>query len=154
MTVNFLVFSLLIAHLFIQRESLDTDFLTGIGNRRKLDLSLKAHVFANKPFSAILLDLDNFKQINDKFGHEAGDIALKKAAEILQASVREGDIIARYGEDEFCIRALNNLSFEGRDGEIFGLLGPNGSGKTTSINCLLGLINYEVGKVEVYRDVF
>lgn len=50
------------------------------------------------------------------------------------------------------VRALNNLSFEVRDGEIFGLLGPNGSGKTTSINCLLGLLKYESGNIEVFGE--
>ncbi|MGB4695241.1 MAG: GGDEF domain-containing protein, partial [Bacilli bacterium] len=102
-TVNFLVFALLIAYLFIQSETMDTDFLTGIGNRRKFEVSLNSLVMANKPFSAILLDLDNFKQINDRHGHGAGDLALKKTADILRASVREGDTIARYGGDEFCI---------------------------------------------------
>ena len=50
------------------------------------------------------------------------------------------------------VRALDNLSFEVRDGEIFGLLGPNGSGKTTSINCLLGLLKYESGNIEVFGE--
>ena len=74
-TVNFLVFALLIAYLFIQSETMDTDFLTGIGNRRKFEVSLNSLVMANKPFSAILLDLDNFKQINDRHGH-GGEIWL------------------------------------------------------------------------------
>ncbi|MFA6627906.1 MAG: ABC transporter ATP-binding protein [Bacilli bacterium] len=48
------------------------------------------------------------------------------------------------------IKALNNLSFEVRQGEIFGLLGPNGSGKTTCINCILALLKYETGSIEVF----
>ena len=50
------------------------------------------------------------------------------------------------------VKALNNLSFEVREGEIFGLLGPNGSGKTTSINCLLGLLKYEAGEIEIFGE--
>jgi ABC-2 type transport system ATP-binding protein len=48
------------------------------------------------------------------------------------------------------VKALDNLSYQVREGEIFGLLGPNGSGKTTSINCLLALLTYEQGKIEVF----
>lgn len=48
------------------------------------------------------------------------------------------------------VKALNNLSYEVREGEIFGLLGPNGSGKTTSINCLLALLKYDSGNIEVF----
>lgn len=48
------------------------------------------------------------------------------------------------------VKALNNLSYEVRDGEIYGLLGPNGSGKTTSINCLLSLLKYDSGKIEIF----
>src|SRR5690606_29224395 len=50
------------------------------------------------------------------------------------------------------VKALDGLSFEVREGEIFGLLGPNGSGKTTSINCLLSLLNYEEGSIEVFGE--
>ncbi|HHX78153.1 MAG TPA: ABC transporter ATP-binding protein [Acholeplasmataceae bacterium] len=48
------------------------------------------------------------------------------------------------------VRALDKLNFQVREGEIFGLLGPNGSGKTTAINCLLALLNYEEGNIEVF----
>lgn len=48
------------------------------------------------------------------------------------------------------VRALDKLNFQVREGEIFGLLGPNGSGKTTAINCLLALLNYQEGNIEVF----
>jgi ABC-2 type transport system ATP-binding protein len=48
------------------------------------------------------------------------------------------------------VKALDDLSYEVREGEIFGLLGPNGSGKTTSINCLLGLLKFEAGTIEIF----
>lgn len=50
------------------------------------------------------------------------------------------------------VKALDNLSYEVREGEIYGLLGPNGSGKTTSINCLLSLLKYDSGKIEIFDE--
>ena len=50
------------------------------------------------------------------------------------------------------VKALQNLSFEVREGEIFGLLGPNGSGKTTTINCILALLKYEAGNIEIFGE--
>jgi ABC-2 type transport system ATP-binding protein len=55
-------------------------------------------------------------------------------------------LVKRYGS----LTALNNLSLEVREGEIFGLLGPNGSGKTTAINCILSLLEYDSGNIEVF----
>ena len=51
-----------------------------------------------------------------------------------------------YGE----LTAVDNLSLNIREGEVFGLLGPNGSGKTTTINCMLSLINYNRGKIKIF----
>lgn len=50
------------------------------------------------------------------------------------------------------VKALDNLSYEVREGEIYGLLGPNGSGKTTSINCLLALLKYDSGRIEIFDE--
>jgi ABC-2 type transport system ATP-binding protein len=60
--------------------------------------------------------------------------------------VRVRDLVKRYGD----ILALDHLSFSIEEGEIFGLLGPNGSGKTTAINCILSLLKYDKGEIEIF----
>lgn len=104
--LNCLTLSLLIVFVNIQNHSMYTDYLTGINNRKKLDLYLKEKIntsIENKTFSAIMLDLNDFKSINDKFGHDAGDNALKICVKLLNSCLEEGDFIARFGGDEFCI---------------------------------------------------
>ncbi len=104
--LNGVVFSLLIVLLYIQDDGMNTDFLTGIANRKRFDDILNARVEncnENDTFSLILLDLDNFKQINDTFGHEMGDNVLKAVTKMLTQGIRSNDFIARFGGDEFCI---------------------------------------------------
>ena len=96
------------AHLFahMQQQAL-TDGLTGCYNRRSFELQLERDLHLatrlRQPLSLIMLDLDNFKQINDQAGHEAGDVALCKLAENLRAELRAVDTAARFGGDEFVI---------------------------------------------------
>jgi diguanylate cyclase (GGDEF)-like protein len=83
------------------------DALTGIYNRAHLDLVL-ARDFDNAtqnrwPLSLVFGDLDNFKKINDTYGHQAGDRVLQSAARILRANTRETDTLSRYGGEEFVI---------------------------------------------------
>ena len=84
-----------------------TDALTGVGSRRLLEDKLEAECARSKrykrPFSVAILDLDNFKTINDVFGHATGDNALKKLADCMKSQKRIPDILARYGGDEFVI---------------------------------------------------
>ncbi len=83
------------------------DFLTGLFNRRYLEEILRWEIEFSKryghPLSVILLDVDNFKCINDKYGHQTGDLVLKKLAELLKKNLRKSDIVARYGGEEFII---------------------------------------------------
>jgi len=82
-----------------------TDALTGLPNRRSFDRQLKAEGARNQrngtPFSLMMLDMDHFKQLNDKYGHQAGDKALRAAAVIFKESMRTTDMLARYGGEEF-----------------------------------------------------
>jgi len=84
-----------------------TDALTGVGSRRLLEDKLEAECARAKrykrPFSVAIIDLDNFKTINDVFGHATGDDALKKFAQCMKNQKRIPDILARYGGDEFVI---------------------------------------------------
>lgn len=98
--------SLLIVYFFIQNRNLDMDYLTGVYNRRQLDNYIKKKIATstqNKTFSVILIDLNDFKQINDTFGHDVGDEALQNAVKIIKSCMRWDDFIARYGGDEFYI---------------------------------------------------
>ena len=84
-----------------------TDALTGVGSRRLIEDKLEAECARSKrykrPFSVGIIDLDNFKTINDVLGHAAGDDALKKVAACMKSQKRTPDILGRYGGDEFVI---------------------------------------------------
>jgi len=89
-----------------QHES-HTDPLTGLANRRSLDRQVEAGVAhavrAKTGFSVVVLDLDRLKEINDTFGHEAGDRAIRTVGDVLRSTVRQTDICARFAGDEFVV---------------------------------------------------
>ena len=89
-----------------QRASL-TDLLTGLYNRRgfedRLTKEFKRARRSHETFTIILLDLDDFKQINDEYGHRTGDESLRIVAEALRSCARETNILARYGGEEFTV---------------------------------------------------
>lgn len=83
------------------------DPLTGLSNRRNLDELLEREVARSvrydRPMSVIMMDLDHFKGLNDRYGHQAGDHVLREAARVLQRTVRRHDLLARYGGEELAI---------------------------------------------------
>ena len=97
----------LIASSFnIENRRARTDYLTGTANRRSLDEELERRIVFNrsgKTLCGLLIDIDDFKKINDLCGHEAGDRALEDIAAILLSSVRVEDLVSRMGGDEFVV---------------------------------------------------
>lgn len=88
-------------------ELAQTDPLTRLCNRRylyeKLEVELNRCYRNGNPLSLIMADIDFFKRVNDKFGHQVGDEALTKVADLLQEQLRTYDLAARYGGEEFCL---------------------------------------------------
>lgn len=96
--------STLIIFIDIQNNEISRDYLTGLYNRRQLDKYLKGairEIRESESLLLIMMDINDFKDINDIYGHIEGDRALKKIAEILIESFRTDDFISRYAGDEF-----------------------------------------------------
>ncbi len=101
------------AQLERERDALRHDALsdpvTGVANRRSLlartDYEIARHERAGHNFALVMLDLDGFKQLNDRFGHAAGDDLLRDVAAALRQAMRAQDTVARFGGDEFCVLA-------------------------------------------------
>lgn len=91
----------------MHRRLAETDVLTGVANRRKsvqvLEHLLRLAGRQQQPLSLVILDLDKFKVVNDRYGHAAGDLVLRRMGEILLGSFRGEDIVARWGGEEFVI---------------------------------------------------
>ena len=96
-----------------------TDPLTGFFNRRAMEKFITEEMYRNKrfghPVSILMMDLDDFKKINDTFGHSTGDLVLKEVAEMVRANIRVTDRVSRWGGEEFLILSANT----GLNGMIF-----------------------------------
>ncbi len=105
------VVAILLAHRDAAARELERlatiDGLTGLFNRRawlvKANTAMAVSVRYGHPVAVVMIDLDHFKQINDGHGHDAGDRALQFVAAALRSAVRAGDVVGRYGGEEFCV---------------------------------------------------
>lgn len=101
------------------RDTADRDFLTGLYNRKYL-FNTGNKLFENAKrgnitLTTAMIDIDHFKSINDTHGHQVGDLALKHVADIFKQQLRESDVIARIGGEEFCLLCVNASRAQSED---------------------------------------
>jgi diguanylate cyclase (GGDEF)-like protein len=107
------------------REQAIRDALTNLFNRRYLDETLDRELARatreGYPLCIVMMDIDHFKDVNDVYGHEAGDIVLKKISVMLMEQSRQGDFVCRYGGEEFVL-VMPNISIDVEQGRANSLL--------------------------------
>ncbi|UCF31310.1 MAG: diguanylate cyclase [bacterium] len=138
-----------------------TDGLTGIPNYRhlidKLDEEIKRSKRYQTPITMILIDLDNFKEVNDTYGHRHGDFVLKKVAKTLVDGLRETDIMARYGGDEFALLLPQTDSIGGERvaQQVMERLSRPfvTNDKEHRVKASIGLVSFAAGTAENYDQV-
>ena len=123
------------------------DPLTGVANRGGFDQALVKEIArsrrVNYPLSLLFIDIDKFKEVNDRFGHVAGDAVIKTVAGIIKRRARETDVVARYGGDEFVL-LLPNTGIAGATVVAQGMIeqvkkaGFHGSGKPVDVTISIG----------------
>jgi len=129
-----------------------TDPLTGIANRRGFDETCERWLGLSRPnFVLAILDVDDFKQINDTLGHAAGDDVLRYVAKVLMQSFRSDDLVARVGGDEFAVLAAD-LTLRQAESRLAGVLaritkpeaeGDDRPGTMPTLSC--GLAEFSAG---------
>jgi diguanylate cyclase (GGDEF)-like protein len=101
------------AHLAQTRLEARTDELTGLANRRALLLAMEQALASSRPTGLLIIDLDRFKEVNDKFGHTGGDRLLKHVGAVFAQVVPPTAVLARHGGDEFAVLLLDEAVAEG-----------------------------------------
>ena len=147
-------------HAFEHRREAHTDYLTGLANRSEFETSVRRELAAvnrhGRPLSLMLMDLDELKKINDRFGHHAGDEAILLVAKVIRKAVRTSDLSARLGGDEFGI-AMPDAGL-GHAGEVVtriqdALREQNLSGATPhNLELSFGLAEWQAG--QEYGELF
>ncbi len=128
------------------------DDLTGLHNRRYAEERLAAEVARSQrsghPLTVIMLDLNDFKQVNDKYGHPAGDEVLKRFAERLKALVRISDLAVRLGGDEFLVMLVDCVPEKAeRLVQRIGTIQVDFKGAALTVSFCAGWVGYRTGEL-------
>ncbi len=155
--IRFVTFSLIAymldqLNISVQHENLlaRTDFLTGVNNSREfhrvMELELARARSFNKPVSLAYFDLDNFKQVNDRLGHSAGDELLRNVAQAVTSVIRKGDLLARVGGDEFVLffSGADDKAIRGIVEKIRGAILAQTKAGTLGVTISVGVVTYHV----------
>jgi len=127
----------------------NTDPLTGVYNRAKLNEELDKLIELSRryktPFSFVIFDFDDFKSINDTYGHLTGDEVLKETIKIIYQSIRKNDILARWGGEEFVLLLPNTSREQSIEmtKRLNGIIAANTYDNVSGITCSFGLASYE-----------
>jgi diguanylate cyclase (GGDEF)-like protein len=143
------------AHLVRQlRDAAETDLVTGAYSHRHLQDRMRQEsaraARTRSPMAVLMLDLDGFKSINDRFGHQSGDRVLRAIAGCLRASVRASDVVARYGGDEFVVLMPDTAPDEGRivaaraADAVAALAHTMADGSVVHVGCSVGLAHHPI----------
>jgi len=143
----------------ILEKNAATDFLTQLHNRRKFDTLILYEIeqikrYKHADLSIILLDIDNFKTVNDTYGHDMGDSVLRDLAKILKTSSRESDICSRWGGEEFAL-SLSHTNIEEAllvAQKIRILIENYNFEKNLKITCSFGVAQYKI--TDTYESLF
>jgi diguanylate cyclase (GGDEF)-like protein len=131
------------------------DELTRVANRRSVEERIRWCIECNQTFCFVMLDLNGFKQVNDQYGHLAGDDVLKQFAVELQSNARSGDLVGRWGGDEFVVilacDKVGAVSHVDRIREwVFGKYtinnGQNNAGPVIHVDASIGVAEWKDGK--------
>ena len=127
------------------------DALTGIFNRRGGEQLIRGYIENEVPGAFMIIDVDDFKEVNDTYGHAAGDEVLKKVAAALQSLFRESDVVMRMGGDEFIVYAVGMADLRKVEEKLHGIIAaihtirPGADAEdhmTVSIGCRVNLGSY------------
>ena len=131
------------------RDAAETDLVTGVYSHRHLQDRIRQETAraarARSPLSILMVDLDDFKRINDEHGHQAGDRVLRSIAGALRAAVRTSDVVARYGGDEFVVLMPDTANDEAANvasragAAVAELAHPMADGTEVHVTCSVGL---------------
>ena len=137
--------ALLFIYFFIIRAEGRIDALTGVNNRKSCEEFIKtiAASSGQQHHGFIMIDIDDFKEINDSFGHVVGDHALQDAAQILRSCLRKNDFLGRYGGDEFLVAArMDDVSVIAKRIEQECLHFNETSGRTYKLHMSMGYAHF------------
>ncbi len=116
---NFIVLSLLVVYAFLESTTSERDYLTKIYNRLSYETYVYHLIETHKFFGVVLIDLDKFKEINDKYGHQKGDDVLVDFAMILNRVFAPNKMVSRLAGDEFMIVVEDDIDIETRIKDIY-----------------------------------
>ncbi len=132
---------------------LSIDPLTGLLNRRGLEIELQARIVAARPLTLLMLDLNGFKEINDRYGHAAGDEVLRQFSQELRAQTRPTDTAGRWGGDEFLLLIEGTLEAASKQQArlrewVFGdyTVDAAGGKRKLSITAAMGAAEWRAGE--------